>query len=385
MRLWAGGRAAWMWKAGRWEGSFSLDGVFLEKNGDEGGGGDGDEGSDDAGKGGPQEQGDEDGEAHEIDAGTHDAGDEDGVFDVDVDEIEDEDAGHLGPGVERGDDGCEHDGDDAAGDGNDVEQSHEEAEKDEVADVEETEDDSARDTEDEHQGALADEPFADLALGLFEGVVEAMALGGGEEGEKETVGVFAFEHEVDAEEGGGEDVEEVREPERQRGDEVAGRGVKGPGGALGDGVDTEPVGEGDSFDFGDDLGDALREFFGEAAEVAQDGGKARGEEERENKGDRDDQEDDGNGARRTVPAKIELGEAGDGGHEDDSEEAADVEDQQLFLDGPGESEKKEDDDAEENVTADFSAGPLLVRGEVFRRFAGVGQPSSPGVLTVGCK
>lgn len=194
-------------------GSVLLDGVLLQKDGDEGGGGYGDEGSDDAGKGRAQQQGDEDGKAHEIDAGAHDAGDEDGVFQVDVDDVEDEDAGHLGPGVERGDDGDEGYGDDAAGDGDDVEQAHEEAEKKEVTDVEETEDDDARDSEDEHEGALADEPFAHLPLGSFEGVVEAGALIGGEEGEEEAVGVFALEHEVDAEEDGGEDVEDVGEPE----------------------------------------------------------------------------------------------------------------------------------------------------------------------------
>ena len=55
----------------------------------------------------PSEKGDEDGEAHEVDAVAHDAGDEDGVFEVGVDEVEDEDAGHLGPGVECGDDGGE--------------------------------------------------------------------------------------------------------------------------------------------------------------------------------------------------------------------------------------------------------------------------------------
>jgi len=65
----------------------------------------------------------------------------------------------------------------------------------------------------------------------------------GEEGEEEAVGVFAFEHEVDAEEDGGEDVEEVREPERDRGEEIAGGGIESADGALGDGVDAESCGE----------------------------------------------------------------------------------------------------------------------------------------------
>jgi hypothetical protein len=273
-----------------------VDSVLLEQDGDEGGGGDGDESSDDAGQGGSQEQGDEDGEAHEIDAGAHDPRDEDGVFDVDVDEIEDEDAGHLGPGVDCGDDGDQRDGDDPAGDGDDVEQSHEEAEEKEVADVEDAEDDDARDPEDEHEGALAYEPLAHLALGSFEGGVEAAALVCREEGEEETVGVFAFEHEVDAKEDGGDDVEEVGEPERHGGEEIAGGGVEGADGALGEGLDAESVGEGDFFEFGGDIGDALREFVGELAEVAQDGGEASGKEQGEDASDGCDQQDDGYGA-----------------------------------------------------------------------------------------
>jgi hypothetical protein len=83
-----------------------------------------------------------------------------------------------------------------------------------------------------------------------------------------------------------------------------------------------------------------------------------------------------------VATDVELGDAGDGGHEDDSEERADVEDQDLFLEGPGEGEQEKNSDRKEDVAADFSAGALLVRGEVFR--CGDRQPSSPGVLTVGC-
>jgi hypothetical protein len=113
-----------------------LDEVLVHEDGDEGGGGDGDEGADDAGELGAGDEGDEDGEAHEVDALAHDAGDEVGVLDVDVDEVEDEDAGHLGPGVERGDERDEQDGDDSAGDGDDVHEAHEDAEQEEVADVE---------------------------------------------------------------------------------------------------------------------------------------------------------------------------------------------------------------------------------------------------------
>src|SRR5437879_5638564 len=309
--------------------SVFLNGVFVEQDGDEGGGGYRNQGSDDAGEGGAQEQGDEDGEAHEVDAGAHDAGDQDGVLDVDVDEIEDEDAGHLGPGVECGDDGDQGDRDHAAGDGDDVEQAHEEAEEEEVADVEEAEDDDARNAEDEHEGALADEPFADLALGSLEGAVEAAALVGRNEGEEEAVGVFAFEHEVDAEEGCGEDVEEVREPQRYVGEEIADGGVEGADGALGDGVEAEPVGKGNSFEPFADAGEVLGEFVGEQAEVAQNGGETGGDEQRDDAGDGDDEKDDGYGAGGMIAAQVEASDARDGGHEDDSEQSADVEDEEL--------------------------------------------------------
>jgi len=97
----------------------------------------------------------------------------------------------------------------------------------------------------------------------------------------------------------------------------------------------------------------LRELVGELAEVAEDGRQAGGEEEREDASDSDDQKDDGYGTRGMVAADIELGDACDDGHENDGEEGADVEDQKLFLEGPGEGEKKEDRDAEEDVAADF--------------------------------
>jgi hypothetical protein len=158
--------------------------------------------------------------------------------------------------------------------------------------------------------------------------------------------VFAFEHEIDAKEEGGENVEEVGEPEGYRGKEIAGGGVEGAHGALGDGVNAEPVGERDSFEFGDDVGDALRELVGELAQVADDGRQAGGEEEREDGGDADDQQADGDGSRGTVAADVELRDARDGRHENYGKEGADVENQKLFFEGPGEGEEEQDGDRE---------------------------------------
>jgi hypothetical protein len=56
-----------------------------------------------------------------------------------------------------------------------------------------------------------------------------------------------------------------------------------------------------------------------------------------------------------VAADVDLGDAGDGGHEDDSEEGADVEDEQLFFECPRKGEKKKNAEGEEDVAADLSA------------------------------
>jgi hypothetical protein len=333
-----------------------LDSVFLQEHGDEGGGGDGDERTDDAGEGSSEEEGDEDGEAHEVDARTHDAWREVGVLQVDVDEVEDEDACHLAPGVECGDTGDEDDGDDSSGNGDDVEETHEEAEEEEVAYVEDAEGDGAGDSKDEHEEALSDEPLADLAVGCLEGVVEAETLFGWEEGEEEAIGVIAFEHEVDAEEGSGENVEDVGEPLGQRGDEEAGGGGDGGFGALGDGVDAELVGEGDALGAGDDGGDALGQIFGELAEIAQDGWEPHGEEDAQYNGDSDDEDQDGDGAGGAKGAELPVGDVVDDGDEDGGEECGDVEDDELLAERPGEGEAEEDCEAEEDVAANGAAG-----------------------------
>ena len=75
-----------------------------------------------------------------------------------------------------------------------------------------------------------------------------------------------------------------------------------------------------------------------------------------------------------VAANADLGDAVDSRHENDSEEGADVEDEELFLERPGKSEEEKDGDSEEDVAADGCAGSLLVGSEVFGWF---GQPDSP--------
>lgn len=197
-----------------------MDEVLVQEDGDEGSGWDGDQSADDAGQFRAGDEGDEDSEAHEVDALTHDARSEIGVLDIDVDEVEEEYGGHLGPGVEGCDQADEQDGDDSTGDGDAVHQTHEDAEEDEVADVQQAEDEGAGEAEDEHQKGLAEDPLADAQLGCFEGGVEATASFEGKEREQPAVGVLSLEHEVDAEDEGGEQVEEAPHPVWEGGEEV---------------------------------------------------------------------------------------------------------------------------------------------------------------------
>jgi len=233
--------------------------------------------------------------------------------------------------------------------------------------VEDAEDDGAGDAEDEHQEALTEEPFAHLQVCSLEGMVETAALRKREEGEEEAIGVFAFEHEVDTEEDSCENVEDVCEPEGQRGNEVAGGSGDGSLGALGDGFDAEAVGHGKPVDPGGEVGDADREFGGELAEVAQNGRETDGEEDRQDEGDAENEKKDGYRAGDATATDVKGGDVADDGHQDGGEESADVDDQQLLLQGPGEGEEEEDAEAEEDVAANVAAGLFFTGGEVGRR------------------
>ena len=128
---------------------------------------------------------------------------------------------------------------------------------------------------------MPDEPFAHLDPGLLKGVVESVALRGRKEREKEAIGELSLEHEVDAEEGSGEDVEDVSEQEGEGGKDVAGGGGECALNALGEGVDANLIGHGQFFESADDLCEVLREVCGELSEVAKDRWQSEKEEEGE--------------------------------------------------------------------------------------------------------
>ena len=105
--------------------------------------------------------------------------------------------------------GGEQDGDEAADDRHDVEQAHQYAEQDGVADVQGMEDDRAGDAENDHQGELTDEPFAHAAFGGDQRARKAVARLKRDERQEVEVGELAFQHEVDAEDAGRDDVQDA--------------------------------------------------------------------------------------------------------------------------------------------------------------------------------
>lgn len=241
--------------------------------------------------------------------------------------------------------------------------------------MQQAEDDGAGEAEDEHEESLRGEPFADLLVSMMEGEVEALALGQGKEGEEEAIGFVAFEHEIDAEKGGGEDVEDVGEPLGQGGDEVSGGGAGGGFCALGDGFEAEMAGEGQALEALDGLWNALGQVDGELMEVVYDGWDSHGEEEAENGGDGDDQDGDGEWAREVKCTDAPGSDAVDGGREDDGKESGDVDDEEFPENGVGNRKKYRDAKTEENMAADGAGRSGLGELGIFLKVDQRGAPS----------
>jgi hypothetical protein len=186
-------------------------------------------------------------------------------------------------------------------------------------------------------------------------VIETAALIQPEEREKEAIGVLAFEHEVDTEEGGGKDINEVGDPDGQGGDEIAGRGRKRVFGTDSEGVKTHAVSKGNVLEMGDDAGETLGEFGAEVAEVSHERGKADSEKDGEDEDDSDDEKNDSYGAAGPVLADGGVHDAADNGHEDNGEKGTDVDDEEFFTEFPAEKEKEKDTDGKNYVATDIGA------------------------------
>ena len=207
--------------------------------------------------------------------------------------------------------------------------------------------------------SLAEEPLADPQLGRAEGGVEAEAAFEGKEREQPAVGVLPLEHEVDAEDEGGDEIEEVGHPVGEGGEEVRGGGGEGVFGALGEIIDAEPVGQRKALETGDDGRDAGGQVGSELVEVADDGGKSDDEKEDDGEKDGAEQKQDGERARDGMgAAKAEAHDAVDDRHEHDGEERADVDEGEDLAQTPGEGEGQQDSEGEEDMAADGAAGLL---------------------------
>jgi hypothetical protein len=121
----------------------------------------------------------------------------------------------------------------------------------------------------------------------------------------------------------------------------------------------------------------LRKLGRELPEVSEDRGEAEGEEDSECERSADDQDDDGNGARGTIAAKAQFGDASDDWSQHHGEEGADVDDLQLFKKMPCQIEGKKDGDSKEDVTAYCFAGFFVAGVKIGRRGGQLGSP-------VGC-
>ena len=216
------------------------------------------------------------------------------------------------------------------------------------------------DAEDEHQQALAEEPLAHADLGAVEGDGETEAVIHGDQRHEPAIGVFALEHEVDAEDEGGEDIEDARQPVGERGEQVFGGGGDGVFGLLGDGADAEVVGEREALEAGFDDRDAVGQIVGELVEIADHGRKAEGEECCDGKeGDREQKRDGRSAGDMVSAADLEAHDGADGRHEDDREERADVDQQEDFAQTPCQRQGNQDAEDKENVAADSAAGVFL--------------------------
>ena len=146
--------------------------------------------------------------------------------------------------------------------------------------------------------ALAEEPLAHADLGAVKGDGEAEAVFHGEKRHEPAVGVLAFEHEVDAEDEGGEQIEDAGPSSGGRRRRDIRRWRRAASSAFcGDGVDAELVGVGEVLEAGDDGGDAGGQVGGELVEIADDGRQAEGEEEGDGEEGEAEQKRDGEAAR----------------------------------------------------------------------------------------
>src|SRR6187402_470948 len=204
--------------------SFFLHQELVRKNRDEGGGGNSHQSADDSCECGSDKKSDQDCDSHEVNTLLHNARSQPCVFKLGVGEVEDENQEGVWPGVCGGNAEDDHDGDQVPCYGNDVRDTHENAEQNEVTDVECAKDDQAVCALDPHQNELSDQPAGDALLSNVEHPIHTATEGRVQRGQKVVINLVAFENEVDREDDRGDDIEEMFRPQGQGRHDISGGG-----------------------------------------------------------------------------------------------------------------------------------------------------------------
>ena len=178
------------------------------------------------------------------------------------------------------------------------------------------------------------EPLAHSAFGGDQCAREAVTKLKRDERKEVEVREFPFEHEVDAEDTGGDDVQHADDPFGGRGDKIGGDGGGQVLNSLTEGIDTEPVGEGKTMELGADRRQTVGQVRTEMLDIANDRWKRENEEDAENQEDEDHETEHSDGTRRLPAEDAQLHDLLHDGHKDHGEERADIDDLQNAAESP---------------------------------------------------
>ena len=139
-------------------------------------------------------------------------------------------------------------------------------------------------------------------------------------------------------------------------------------------INIESGGKGEPVDSVDGCGNSLGKVGRKPAKIAENRRQTERQKQGETKNGGGDENNDGDGARGAITSNLEFGNAEDEGSQNHGKERADVNNLQLFGELPGDVEREEDADTEEDVASYRSAGLLFAGAWIEHRG---GQHISP--------
>ena len=221
----------------------------------------------------------------------------------------------------------------------------------------------AEEPEDEHQAALADEPFLHAALGAGQGVVQAVTAFCRDQGEKPGVSVIALQNEIDGKDEAHGHVYQLSCPvfdgEQKVGGRVAGKVLK----AGADFFGVEVVGEGDASEPVKEPRQAGGHFPAELLQIADDGGESK--EAEGGKGGSQEQEKEENGIALEGAPASDAQPSGELDHwsEHNGEESTHVYQHEYFANQPRQGTGQGEGEGEDDIAAKTAGvGDLLGHG-----------------------